>query len=879
MAFLLVRRATFLQYRRSSIGGVVRGNVCSICLGFVFAVLGLLQPVRAQTPEKILVSPIPAWVVIATAPVPRTTEGAVDFRLVDIQTRVDADGLHQYFHQIARPLKPEGLIALGNFGIGWQPPISVARVHKVTIRRDGAVIDVLGNGSGFQVLRREANLEKLQLDGSLTAVIQISDLRVGDEIETAWTLDTQNPVLGGRTEQRQFFAPGPDFGRLFLRYSWPRARDVHHVIGGALPKSVALQSAVDNGFIIDKANYDAPPLPDGAPSRFLLNNAIEMSDFADWKSVAVTMQPLYDEAARIPPDSPVQIEIRRIAALSADPVVRAIEALRTVQGQVRYFARFDGLGAYKPETADAVWAGRVGDCKGKTVLLLALLRGLGIEADAALVSSGNGDGLDKALPMPSRFDHVIVRTVIGGKTHWLDGTRLGDRSLDTIVVPPFKWALPISARSAALVPLVAVDPVVPQQEWRLDLDARAGIDKPAKATGIAVFRGEKASDWRAALAVMATTSRDTFLRNTWTSRYDRVKIDSVSYRYDDANGEIRLSMAGTGEMDWNNKGETRYNNYESNYATLGQNLTTKRIEALQAVAPIYVASRFESTLQTILLPDGGRGFRLDGGNIDSEIGGVHYHRDVKLVGERFDMSTTTRSSEGELSYADAVAADKATDELVKKRLFIDLPVTAALAVAVSKPKAVGAPVRLKGKAARAELISGSISDSDYPPEAIRDNVSGVTTVSFDIGADGRVGECGIANTSGSVPLDDKSCALIRERFVFKPARGPDGSATSETRNQRIAWRLPEGPQQIEPYDVTFSLTLGPDGIGRDCKTMGVPTPPPQSAEQCAKAGGGVAMTDKDGKAITVILTEHHVRTITPVVPQVKPPAPNSGNPR
>ncbi len=848
----------------------MQGRVGAVWLVLIFSAIFAANQARADEVAKVTIGAVPAWVLPVTPPAPRSGDGAVDFRLVDFQARVDDQGLHQYFHQIARVLTPEGLAILGNFGVAWQPTIGLAKVHMVTIRRDGAVINVLGNGSGFQVLRREANLEKLQIDGTLTAVMPITDLRVGDEIETAWTLDSLNPVLGGKSENRQFFGPGPSFGRLFLRYTWPKGRDIHVRIGSALPKANTISTAADAGFALDTSNYTVPPLPDGAPARFALNNTIEIAEFTDWKSVAATMRPLYDAATQFAPDSPIQAEIRRIAAISVDPRARATEALKTVQSQVRYFARMDGLGGYKPETADAVWAGRVGDCKGKTVLLLALLRGLGIEAEAALVSSGSGDGLDKALPMPARFDHVIVRAMISGKTYWLDGTRLGDRSLDTIVVPPFKWALPISAQAGMLVPLVAVDPVVAQQEWRLDLDARAGIDKPAKVTGIAIFRGEKASDLRAALTVMPATNRDTYLRGSWTSRHDWIKVDTVAYAYDNASGEIRLTMAGTGEMDWNNKGETRYNNYEANYATLGQNLTTKRIEALQAVAPVYVAQRFEATHQTILLPDGGRGFKLDGGNVDTMIGGVRYRRDVKLVGERFDMSTTTRSSEGELSYADAVAADKATDELVKKRLFIDLPVKAAAPVAVSKPKAVPAPVTLRGKAARAELIAGSISDEDYPPDAVRAEASGTTTVSFDIGPDGRVGECGIAESSGSVSLDDKSCVLIRDRFIFKPARAADGLATTETRTQRITWRLPEGTRRIEPYDLTISFMLGADGIGRDCKSSGIPVTPAPSAEQCAKAGGGVAITDKSGNAIAAKITEHHVRTVEPVV--------SSGNP-
>ncbi len=84
-----------------------------------------------------------------------------------------------------------------------------------------------------------------------------------------------------------------------------------------------------------------------------------------------------------------------------------------------------------PARADETWQRRFGDCKGKTVLLLALLKELGIQAEPALVSLGGGDGLDERLPSLGAFNHVIVRATIGGKVYWLDGTRTGDRSGST----------------------------------------------------------------------------------------------------------------------------------------------------------------------------------------------------------------------------------------------------------------------------------------------------------------------------------------------------------------------------------------------------------------------------------------------------------------
>src|SRR6202012_176033 len=86
-------------------------------------------------------------------------------------------------------------------------------------------------------------------------------------------------------------------------------------------------------------------------------------------------------------------------------------------------------GGYVPAAADQTWKRRYGDCKGKTALLLALLHGLGIEAEPVLVNSRMGDMLADSLPQLGAFDHVLVRAHINGHVYWLDGTHSGDRTL------------------------------------------------------------------------------------------------------------------------------------------------------------------------------------------------------------------------------------------------------------------------------------------------------------------------------------------------------------------------------------------------------------------------------------------------------------------
>jgi periplasmic protein TonB len=85
------------------------------------------------------------------------------------------------------------------------------------------------------------------------------------------------------------------------------------------------------------------------------------------------------------------------------------------------------------------------------------------------------------------------------------------------------------------------------------------------------------------------------------------------------------------------------------------------------------------------------------------------------------------------------------------------------------------------------LKAGSISNDDYPASAKRNEESGTSVATFTIGPDGRVVSCNASGAGGT--LDAETCRLIIRRFRFKPAMGSDGSPMSETKTQRVTWRL------------------------------------------------------------------------------------------
>ena len=62
-------------------------------------------------------------------------------------------------------------------------------------------------------------------------------------------------------------------------------------------------------------------------------------------------------------------------------------ALALVQDQVRYVFLGMNEGALVPADAEETWTRRFGDCKGKSALLVALLRALDIDAEPVAVNA------------------------------------------------------------------------------------------------------------------------------------------------------------------------------------------------------------------------------------------------------------------------------------------------------------------------------------------------------------------------------------------------------------------------------------------------------------------------------------------------------------
>jgi transglutaminase-like putative cysteine protease len=558
----------------------------------------LLAQDRVSGNDRVLVAPAPDWAAVPDLlPVPDNPRGIVFVRGSLSEVRLDDEGQTSFASMHLRLLQPNAL-QFGNIAIPWNPAAGAAAVHSLKVHRDGTVRDVLAE-TEFDILRREDNLEEAMLSGVLTAVLRVPDLRVGDELELAYSVRQKDPTLGADSAGLLFLAGSPAPGRFRLRLSW---EDGQEPTVRLTPDLEPLTARTANAITIDADMPGPVAAPKNAPPRYGWQRIAEFSDFADWPAISRRFQPLYAEAARLEPGSPIKQEAERIAAAHRDPLARAAVALDLVQQQVRYI--YVGLndGNLKPASADLTWQRRYGDCKGKTALLLALLRELGIEAEVVLAANeGDDDGLELRLPNPGMFDHVLVRARIGGKTYWLDGT------LPKVVPPtlapsiPYRWVLPLSAGGTGLErqawkPLERPDTLV-----LYEIDARAGFDQPAQLKTTIVTRGPEAlAEYMRFSAITDEQLEEAYRQNaegghTWDT------IDKVTWRFDEPTQASVLTIAGSGPLDWQNGRGGRYMTLPGGGFSSPER--QQRGSGQDQDAPFYASPEFSCHVTTVRLPE------------------------------------------------------------------------------------------------------------------------------------------------------------------------------------------------------------------------------------------------------------------------------------
>ena len=296
--------------------------------------------------------------------------------------------------------------------------------HRVDIIRAGRRISAL-NEKNIVAYRREKLLKEHVITNQTTVCHSIDDLRVGDLIDAQITLleyTNEHPAAVKQYISRFFLR----WGSLVLRQSIRvvnRSRRTlvlhHHTLTDGREENDFVELKPRQEFERDYTDLGKKSVSDTAP-KWLRHDYLQVTPAASWQQVSRFDHDVYADAAARNGALDCS-EVDRIE-LSGDKAVDALRIIRFVQNEIRYLSENEGIYSHTPRSPRYILRRGAGDCKGKSNLIVELLKSIGVEANPVLVHSDTSKGLNHCKPSGSLFNHVIVRVMMTGKVYYFDAT-------------------------------------------------------------------------------------------------------------------------------------------------------------------------------------------------------------------------------------------------------------------------------------------------------------------------------------------------------------------------------------------------------------------------------------------------------------------------
>lgn len=357
--------------------------------------------------EKIVEKSTPQWVDYQSYNIEPNidgddiSEGSL-MLLVDYQTNIPKQ--ESYYRFVQKITENVGIQSSSNINVVYDPLYQKLVFHTITIIRGDEVIKKL-NPSEFQVLRRELNAENHLYDGSLSAMTNLSDVRVNDIIDYSYSIIGFNPIHDGKYSNSFFLNDNVPMGKINIGLLSNNDLNFKLINSDVLP-----EISNKNGMKFYQWNIVNPvktEYEEATPTWKISHPLLVVSDYSTWEEVVDWGVKTYRTDEKLNADLQKKIDDIDNEYSTDGEKIKAI--LDFVQNEIRYLGFEYGIGSYKPNSPNQVFQQRYGDCKDKSLLMVSMLNGIGVEAYPMLLNTGLKHTIKDLLPSPIFFDHCVVK--------------------------------------------------------------------------------------------------------------------------------------------------------------------------------------------------------------------------------------------------------------------------------------------------------------------------------------------------------------------------------------------------------------------------------------------------------------------------------------
>ncbi len=377
----------------------------------------------------------------------KASNGAqITYLLIDNQIHAERHEL--FVRQVIRLESMEAVQNWSQWKVLFEPKRQLITLHSLKIRRGQNEIDQ-SHLEKAHFLQREEGLERFVMLGWFTLLMILEDVRPGDILDFAYTIESSSELFPDQGGSFFTLPQGMSVGKYRFACQFADARQRKWKSSSAELSPVERR---ENGMTFWEWSGDkchAPKLEANTPSWHIGNPWIQVSDFADWQTVAAGISKMWVAETD---DSTIAELANEIEGQESSLPRRIERAIRLVQDECRYLSVNLDLGGQIPTPPGAVARRRYGDCKDLSFLLVNLLGKLGVRARTLLVNTLLHQSIRNFMPMPSLFNHAIVEFEVDGKRRWIDTTfkQQGGDAFNRFI-PAYGCGLPVDASATSLV--------------------------------------------------------------------------------------------------------------------------------------------------------------------------------------------------------------------------------------------------------------------------------------------------------------------------------------------------------------------------------------------------------------------------------------------
>lgn len=455
--------------------------------------------------------------------------------LADQQSDLTLDTPAHLYRYVVLAENSAGSTHAGTFNVPFDPAHQHLVIHRADVIRDGERLDGRDR-LAVDFVQQENLLNQGILTGMTTALIRIADVRGGDTVDFAASVVGGNPLLGERRADAVSLVNTVMAVESPIRVTIPR--DAEWVVLG---NGIEVEESRRGGRVIldfpsetvRPATYDIH-LPQWLQGRPML----QVSSFEGWEAVREWGDPMY----AVEPDAEIEALAERFLSEHDTLDAQVGAAINFVQDEIRYFAVALGTGGYIPASTSETLRTRSGDCKAKTVLLMAILDAMGVEAEAVFVNSAYGLALNDFAASPIAFNHVITRVRVDNRWRWIDPTIPHQASLfSNITQPIYGFGLVLDGRSTELT---AIDSDIAERmsltiRERFTISLEEGA--PVRVRTDMIATGASARQLRAGLASGLDGQFDQGILQFYRGTYGEAEISGERRMLDDREAN-RISL-------------------------------------------------------------------------------------------------------------------------------------------------------------------------------------------------------------------------------------------------------------------------------------------------------------------------------------------------